>query len=270
MKNKDIKNIIVGVDLSPYSKVVVQQAQLFSDHLKIPMTIVHVNSEFWPSKNYPDDLYIGFDRKIRSMYSLKKDTKIVIKFGKAAEELIRVAKKTKKPMIVVGHKGHNTLSRVFFGSTADSVAQASPFPVWIHREEKTIVPKKFLVPTDLTKRSDYTIKKADPFSRQFGGKIELYHVQNEPPLILDYTAWTILYEKVKKDEAAKLNAFTKKYPGVKVSQTSGNISGTILKYSNKFDVIVVTPSHEDTDLPIFGSVTSHLIRSGEKPILIFP
>jgi nucleotide-binding universal stress UspA family protein len=272
MKNKNIKNLIVGTDLSDYSKVVVLEAQELSKKMKIPMIVVFVCPIDWAAHEYRKELVEEFTLKMQEMYNLDKANKIIIKFGKPEKEIISVAKNFTAPMIMIGYKGLGAIQRMFLGSVAEKIAQKSPFPVWIHRGHKTVLPKKILVPSDLTDRSEQTVNGAEILAKPFNGKFELFHVQEQPmPLpLLDYPTWMLVYEELKKEEEVKLKKFKKKYPMVKTSKTLGDVAGHIQEHAKKFDVIAISPSHTKNSFPFFGSVNAKLVRDGEKPIFICP
>lgn len=271
MKNKNIKNLIVGVDLSDYSKVVVHEAHVLSAKMKIPMSVVFVCPIDWATHQYQKELNEELTLKLKATYDLDEKTKVFIKFGKADKEIISLAKKIAAPMIMVGYKGFSSaIERVFLGSTAERIAQASPFPVWIHRGSKVVIPKKILIPSDLSERAKRTVKGVEQVSHPFNGKFELFHVSEEPKPIFSDSAWTLVNEYLKKDEAKKLKNFKKKYPGLKTNKTTGNVATNIQDHSKKFDIIAITPSRSKNSFPFFGSVNAKIVRNGETPILVCP
>lgn len=270
MKNKNIKNLIVGVDFSDYSKIVAVEAHEMSKKMKIPVTFVFVCPIDWAAHEYRKELVEEFTVKMKVMYNLGDADRTIVKFGKTDEEILAVAKKLNDPMIMIGNRGFSAIERMFLGSTAEKIAQNSPFPVWIHRGTKTVLPKKILVPSDLSSRSDQTVNGVELLTKPFNGKYELYHVWEEPTPLLDYSTWMLVYEQLKKDEEAKLKAFKTKYPMVKTSKTGGDVVNNIQEHSKKFDVIAISPSHTKNSFPFFGSVNAKLVRDGEKPILVCP
>lgn len=270
MKSKNIKNLVVGVDLSDYSKVVVREAKALSARMKIPITVVFACAIDWAANEFKKELTENLLLKIKKMYRLTEDINIVIKFGKPEVEIIAVAKKLNGPMIMIGHTGNSALLQMFLGSSAEKIAQASPFPVWIHRGNKTVLPKKILVPSDLSDRAEHTVGDVETLTKSFKGKYELYHVAEEPAPLLDYSTWALVYQQFKKEELEKLKAFKTKYPTVRTSKTPGDIFDNIQQHAKKFDVIAITPNQPKNKFPFFGSVNSKLVRNGNKPLLICP
>lgn len=271
MKNKNIKNLIVGVDLSDYSKVVAHEAKELSAKMKTPLTVVFVCPIDWASNEYQADLNEELTLKLKTTYDLDEKTKVSIKFGKAEKEIISLAKKIPSPLIMIGYKGYSSaIERMFLGSTAERLAQASPYPVWIHRGSKVVIPKKILIPSDLSDRAKRTLKGVEQVGQLLKAKVELYHVTEEPRRLLADSAWMVVYEHLKKDEQKKLKNFKKKHPGLKTSKTPGNVAANIQDHSKNFDIIAITPSRAKNSFPFFGSVNAKIVRNGETPILVCP
>ncbi len=270
MKNKNIKNLIVGIDLSDYSKIVVREAKMLAEKMAIPMNLVFVCPADWYAPAYKAEIIQRTTERINKIYKLDKKINVSIKFGKADTEVIGFAKKFTNPMIIVGYKGHSGLLNMLLGSTAEKIAQKSPFPVWIQRGNKIIVPKNILVPSDLSQNSDHTVEGVKLLSKPVNGKFELYYVLEEPTPLLDYSAWASVYTFLKKEEDKKLKLMKAKYPNLKTSKNPGNVASHILQYSKKFDLIAITPKNPKKRFPIFGSVNAKLVRSSEKPVLIYP
>ncbi len=272
MKSTSLKNLVVGVDLSDYSKLVVQQATLLSESLKLSLVFVYCYED---AANYSDSLILDpykieriYETKVRHFYELKTNHKVFVRFGHADKELIAVAKKQKSPMIMVGHKGNQTIARFFLGSVAEKLAGSSPFPVWIHRGDKSLLPKKILVPTDLSAQSDRTILRVSMLQKSLNSEVQIYHVLTEPVPILDYQAWAMMVDAMKKADDKKLRAFQKKHPSLNVSRSQGPIVDCIQRQARNFDLIALAPRQKSKML--FGRVSGKVIRSGDTPVLIVP
>lgn len=273
MKN-GIKSLVVGVDFSDYSKIVVSEARELA--LKLKADIVYVfsyeNENVYEEMLMVDRVKVAklYKEKIRRFYRVTEDEKIVVRLGSPAKEIMNIAKKEKKPMIMVGHKSGHVISRFFLGSIAEKLAATTKFPLWIHRGNKVVLPKKVLVPSDLTDRTVKTVSELSDFKKSFKSNLELYHVLEEPIPILDYEAWTTVYSQMMKSEQKKLENFKKKYPALKVTRAQGNIIDSIKNHSDKFDIIAISPHENPKQRATFGRVTAKIVRSGDKPILIVP
>jgi nucleotide-binding universal stress UspA family protein len=272
--NNKIKTLVVGVDFSDYSKIVVSEARQLAKHLKSDVVYVfsYENENFYEEMMMADRVKVAqlYETKISRTYKVSDDERIVVRLGSAAKEIMSVAKKEKNPMIVVGHRGGHAFARFFLGSVAEKLASTTKFPLWIHRGNKVLLPKKVLVPSDLSKRSAKTISELSEFKKSFKSNLELYHVLEQPLPLLDYSAWTTVYKQMFESDTKKMEIFRKKYPALKVTRSQGDIISNIENHSDKFDIIAISPHEKPKDRMRFGRVTSKIVRSGDKPVLIVP
>ncbi len=275
MANRKIKTLIVGVDFSKYSKVVVQQAKMLSEKLKIPIVYVNIFEQpyvsEWILKTALAELERHFEKEIRKTYKLNKKDKVIVRCGQAFQHILDIAKKFTNPLIVVGHRGKSgVFARFFIGSTAERLALKSPFPVWIHRGKRPIFPKHVLVPCDLTKRGRHALDSVKAMGFGSNLQVELYHVIQPPFPVLDYAAWSNTYERIKEKNISMIRMFKKKNPGLKVVEIEGDINEEIEQQSRKFDLVAITPREHKGSFASFGSVTSKVVRQGDTSVLVVP
>jgi len=274
MPKLNIKNLIVGVDLSNYSKVVAKEAKNLAKKLNALVTYVYVFEDIIhldkALSNEKSKLNSFYDKKVRQKYQLKEDDKVLICYGRPHIELIETAKQYQSPMIIAGHKGSNPLIRFFIGSTAEQLALLSPFPTWIHRGRKLVLPKQILVPCDLSTRSSSTIQGLSFFKSKLQSKLELLHVFEEPTPFLDAQLYGLLYEQMKRDDDRKVKSFKKKYPSLKTKRSWGAVADRIQTVAKDYDLIALSPRKHRNTASHFSSVTTKVIRTGEKPVLVLP
>jgi nucleotide-binding universal stress UspA family protein len=274
MSQQSIQSLIVGVDFSKYSKILVQEAEELSRKLGATCTYVFVSDE---SEDYfelfPESqskMRVILESAVRKKYRLNEQDRVSIGFGKPYQQIIEIAKQARNPMIVVGHRGKNPVVQFFLGSTAERLALSSPYPVWIHRGQRPLLPRKVLIPCDLSSRSEHTISELGLLRKSFNVRTELFHVTEDPTPILDYQQYALAYEQLKKVDEHKLKTFKKKHPRLRTTKSSGDVVEQIQKRAKDFDLVAISPRVHGKFLPSFGSVTSKLVRSGHKPILILP
>lgn len=270
MKNVNINYLIVGVDFSEYSKVVVSEAQELAKKMKIPAIYVHsYTDERWP-EILREDLVKSLPEQIRVTYDLDPKADVRTGFGDAANFILEIADSVTSPLILVGHKGKNPLARLFLGSTAEKLAQISTYPVWIHRGDQIVLPNKILVPSDLGRQTNQTLRQIHSLSENLHPKIELYHVSQEPIPLLNYSTWNYVYADIMANEDKQFATFQQNHSDYKVVREQGfDVASMIEKRAHNFDVVAVSPKGKDRSIPFFGHVTSKVIRSVDKPILIF-
>ncbi len=273
MANEKIKNLVVGVDFSDYSKAVVNEARELSQKLKCPLTYVYsfqMSANESDSKDTRKKFATHFEAEVRNWYGLKKTESIFICFGRAYKEIIEFAKTLQNPMIIAGHRGSHSFARFFVGSTAERLAWFSPFPVWIHRGQKVILPRKILIPSDLGSKSNRSVLKISSFNKIFKSSLEVYHVFEQPLPVVNFPDYANMYDDIKKEDDENLKVFRKNHPRLKVISETGAIVDKTNDHAKKFDVIAVSPSRRKKSDSYFGGVTAKLIRSSDRPILVIP
>lgn len=227
MKTNELSTIVVGVDLSDYSKCVVHQAKKLAQKLKLKVIYVYAieGSEIYqtaPSQFF-EKLMAEQAEKVQKMYGLKGDSNLIVRLGHPEKLILKTASGERNPLILVGHKGRNAISRFFLGSVAEQLAASTPFPLWIHRGDKTVLPKSILIPSDLSKKSDKTLLRIQPLQLAFQAKIEAFHVVEEPTPVMDYTAWAAMAAAIRKDDTRRLKLFTNRHPDLKITQARGAV-----------------------------------------------
>lgn len=270
---KSVQNLVVGLDLSSYSKLVAKEAQELSKALQLPITYVYAyeDSDLYHISIVTDRKSVAriYENKIRKNYNLNPKDKVLIRFGLAEKEILSVARKLRNPLILVGYRSGHAITRFFLGSVAERLALTSPFPIWIHRGEKLVLPEKILIPSDLSERSDKTLKEIKPIENALGASIEVYHVQQNPFPISGYEAWAEIQKRITKSDIQRLKTFKKKHPGLKIIREKGAIVPTIQSRAKNFDLIAISPRHPRTK-GVFGKVTGRVVRSADRPVLVVP
>lgn len=268
-----IKNVIVAVDFSDYSKLVVDEAKALSKKLKANLSYIYAIQDvsmFTSTYKLNKAAFLReTEQMMRETYNLDGRSKVFIKVGKPHERIIRLAKKLRDPLIVIGHRGRNPIARLFLGSTAEKVALYSPCPVWIQRGESLIIPKRILVPFDFSNRTERSIRSIHTFNKNLKATVEMFHVMEVPIPAYELDSFADIYAEKKRIDEEGVAAFKKKYPKIKMTHTQGWVVENIKEKSKDFDLIALAPRNSQ-NLGYFGSVTTNIIRTGNKSILIMP
>jgi nucleotide-binding universal stress UspA family protein len=143
-----IKNILVPIDFSDYSKNALKYSVQFASQFEAKMTLVYVVEPVI----YPPDFSMGqvvlpaadHDMYKRAEEELVKlaETEIpreikvetIIKTGKPFIEIIETAKETDSDLIIIATHGHTGVEHILFGSTAEKVVRKAPCPVLTLRD----------------------------------------------------------------------------------------------------------------------------------------
>lgn len=273
MQQQKIKTIVVGVDFSEYSKIVVKQANLLSKLWKTNLVLVHAVQD---PVQYAPAIYVPFpnllplesyESEIMKFYKItSKAVKLVAVRGVPSDCLIQIAKKQDQPMIMVGYKGNRPIAEFFFGSTAQSLVFKAKMPVWIQRGRKVMIPKKVLVPHDLSLEANESIDMVKEISEASPLKYEVFFVQERPYPVMNYTAFTLAEMHNLNVSVAKIRRLKRNYPNLSVKAEKGNLTTKVQKQAKNFDLLVM--SHHNPKRFFGGSETVNLLQHVNKPALI--
>jgi nucleotide-binding universal stress UspA family protein len=269
-----IKTIIVGIDFSKSSKSALRQARQLAKAWKASLVVVHVLDNIIINENRfggaIKKMTAHYREKITKHYRLDENEALVIKNGRPYEQILKTAKENSNSIVIIGNQGQSGIfSKIFLGSTAERVARHSSVPVWIHRDSKKVDPKKILVPSDFSDRAGHA-KNFLQLNKLGTGKIEFFHVLAPAIPLLDFETWESMSAQIEQQNSLNLKKFKKAFPNINIQEKRGNISIEIKKRAKSFDLIALSPRVNKGFLKGFGSVTSGILHSGHKPVLIIP
>lgn len=142
-----IKNILVPIDFSDYSKNALKYAVDFAKTFSAKLYLIYVVEPMI----YPADFSMGqiaipsndFDIQNRADEELKKlakefgnnlEVETLIKTGKPFVEINETAREKNIDLIIIATHGHTGVEHLLFGSTAEKVVRKAPCPVLSLRE----------------------------------------------------------------------------------------------------------------------------------------
>ena len=136
--------ILVPTDYSSFSCEAFPWAAMFAAKFKAKIILLHVllptNANWmsaipgnpWESILDQEDesMIEQFTANMNADFDPSLEIETLVSVGNAAFEIIRVAKKRKASVIVMGTHGRTGLSHVFMGSVAEKVVREAPCPVF--------------------------------------------------------------------------------------------------------------------------------------------
>lgn len=274
MFQEAFKTIIVGVDFSAYSKIVVKQAKLLCKLWNTKLVLVHAMTEpvsYQPTL-YSPPVAIFFDpkhykRRILKTYAIDESEVEIFTEPDVPSSLLKsVAETYPQCLVMVGSVGMSGLTRLIFGSTAQSMALSTKFPVWIHRGEKVINPKKIMIPHDLTAKSNRSLDLLKQLNLMEPSSAEIFYVQDQVFPVLDYKNYVKLQNKVLTETSDKISQVLKNYRAIPIQTRSGDVTEKILKRTRKFDLLIMT--HHGPSGFFSVSQTAELLKKIKTPVLI--
>lgn len=274
MRNKKIKNIVVGLDFSKPSKKAAAQARLIAKTTGASLTYVYAFDEtLYATGGFEPlvkDLCQFHDKEVRRAYHLDQDAKLIVKPAKAFELIIKVAKRMDSPLIVVGRYGDgHPVFRMMLGSTTERLILNSPSPVLIHHGAVVNKFSSVLLPTDLSERSP----RAKEVIKAMGLgalKFDYFYVQTPPVPMLDYENWQQVSAEWAKVDESKVKNFTKKHGKVLLGKGWVPVVDQIIKKAKKYDAVVVTPQHPKGFFKGLGRTALKIMRLSPGSVLMVP
>lgn len=273
MFQQAFKTIIVGVDFSSYSKIVVNQAKLLGKLWKARLVLVHAIHD---PVEYSPSLYMSFpnliseksyEERIKKLYGAdSRMVKVLARRGTPAALLIETAGKFPKPLIVAGHKGQSKMADFFFGSTAQILALKSGIPVWIHRGTKVVHPKRILIPHDLSDEANHSIDIVKQLELASPLNYEVFFVKEKAFPVLDYKTYLELDQRIVRESQKKIGNILKAYPHLPFVTAKGEVTEKIVKRTGKFDLLIMT--HHNPQKLFSKSETADLLRKIKTPMLV--
>lgn len=271
------QTVIVGVDFSKYSKVVLKQATELAKQFNAKLVVVYANlgeyltasPDFIIPAEFPTTDEVK--KAIQSFYQIENSEKneIVVGEGLPAKTILRVASQAPNPLIIVGSQGKSAVSRYILGSHAESIALQSPYPVWVHRGKRTVPLKRVLVPTDLSSSSYKQIGKLQKWQHKSPLSLNYLFVKPEISPILSYPTYKEMAREFNSSIRKAINSFNNRGLQVPLITRVGNDpSQEISRLAKKYDVIAMNPHHRSGILNKFGRITSKVIRLSDNPVLV--
>lgn len=273
MMQSAFKHIVVGVDFSDYSKILVKQARLLCELWGTKLVLVYAIHD---QVEYMSTMYAGFpnllsekdyQKRLRKTYEVKDiSTQIVARHGLPSVLIQETALRFPDSMMMIGHKGQSKIESFIFGSTAQALAANAKTPLWIHRGSKVVRPQKVLIPHDLSLESNRSIDVIEKLSLAMPVSYEVFYVKKKPFPILNFKTDIQKGRQIIEKTKERVDNFLKDYPQVPFVTASGKVTSKIAKRSEKFDLLLMT--HHNTTGIFSKSETENLLDKVKTPLLI--
>jgi nucleotide-binding universal stress UspA family protein len=140
MRKSLFMKILVPLDGSEYSEKALLHACDLAKNYQANLIVLYVVEKSLPINILDRKEYLEILRKFGNNVLIKGkeittnrgiDSKIILKEGNIANEIIKVAKNEKCNLIIVGSKGLGATARFFLGSVSNKLANNSPCSVLI-------------------------------------------------------------------------------------------------------------------------------------------
>ncbi|MCI0697213.1 universal stress protein [candidate division KSB1 bacterium] len=272
----EIKRILCPIDFSESSKQAFAYARQLSENFKAKLHILHVAPEPPEYYNYLLPEYEGFshqkqpgaeERMNSFLADWKSDYRKEIRTGAPYKEILRMGKKVKYDLIVMGAKGVSPLAPMLVGGTADRVVRGARCPVITVRNHPEFKISRLLFPTDFSTESLRASRRAARMAERFGATLYLLHVieLGDPH---DEAMFKRLEEKLIKK--IKLG---EKIKGVEVKKVvrrnieAGAEIAVFAKEENIDLIVMTTHGRSGVSRILLGSVAEKVVHLAPCPVM---
>jgi nucleotide-binding universal stress UspA family protein len=195
-----IHTILCPIDRSEHGRAALAHAAAFARAFEARLRILQV-AEVPPVLPIPENgllgregwvtseaersaIRTGLEERVAGDRALAEQAPdLVVRTGLPADEIILEALESAADLVVLSTHGRSGLTRFLLGSVAEKVALEAPCPVLTVRpggQPVPPVPKRILVPTDLSEHSFAALPMACELAERFEAEVSLFAVLEDP------------------------------------------------------------------------------------------
>ena len=279
MSKTKINKILIPVDFSETSEIVMAEAIMLAKLLKAEVHLIHViefkgyyfavipeTQTILPS--YPE-LEKAVEKKMEELLEKIKNKfaispEIFITSGNVDSEIINFSKEKKFDLIVMGTHGTSGFNELFLGSNAQRVVTLSDVPVLTMQSKlKHSGFKNILIPIDNSLHSREKVNMAMLIANVYGATL---HIIGLP----DSGDMEVLNKINIKIESVEKIIINDNLPHKTTIVHDKNLAEDALKYAeeNNCDLIVINTGHESKLTGIFlGAFAQQIVNHSKIPVL---
>ena len=288
-----IKNILCAIDRSPSSLQAFGYAIALARWQGARLSLLEVIEEAPPpgvtrapkSDDVPKETRVAVERDLRRVLTARRvsDVKveIVVRKGKAHQEILAQAKTSRSELVIIGTHGRGGVQRLVLGSVAEKVLRSATCPVLTVRSGVKLARRSgspfetILCPTDFSAVANKAVAYAKRLAQEADARL----------IVMNAVEWPF-GDAVKSGAVAELRkslasnasgALTRLLPRpvsngprAQAIVALGKASAAIVKVARarSVDLIVMGVSGRGAlDVALLGSTTHHVIREGAWPVL---
>lgn len=294
-----IRKILVPLDFSRTSLQVLRCACRYAESFNAGLILVHVN----PGVLSPD-IEHGLSKQENALLRHKVEEQLVALHRKECKmdlpmipvvtngiphvEIVEAARNHKADLIMLSTHGHTGWAHVMLGSTAERVVRDAPCPVLtfhqqlLGRRGVRLQPaqiQRILVPTDFSKPSRDTVRRAAQYAQHFQASLDLLHVTEsliypEYPefgyMDVNHLASQMMATAHKKLEAMR-DRFSRPELIREIAVKEGLPFKEITQYAqkNRIDLIVISTHGQSGILnALLGSTAQRVVQHAACAVLV--
>ncbi len=126
------QRITCAVDLSPPSRVALEQASALARQLGAELTLVHVHAPPGGAADAPEKAFERWRADAEALAGAPVRGRFL--YGEPSPEILREIGESRCQLLVVGTHGRGRVSRLLLGSVAERLVRDAPCPVFVARD----------------------------------------------------------------------------------------------------------------------------------------
>ncbi|HLN87336.1 MAG TPA: universal stress protein [Candidatus Limnocylindrales bacterium] len=292
------EKILVALDGSQFSEVILPYSRLLADKLKLAVELIHVidrdlatptsaagQARYQEIMATENEKSLDYLKKIAASFPAGTKIQCSVEPGNPAEVIVDKAAEHRHTLIAMCTHGRSGVNRWLIGSVADKVLHGAANPLLLVRAgdtaavQGTALWRRILVPLDGSALAETVIPHAAELARPLVLEIVLMRVFGVPTPVFaeDYgpyveELWTQLEDEAQKYLAEKKqNLLAQGLANVATIATAGFPAEKIIDAARqRKDALVAMCTHGRSGVNrwVMGSVTDRVVRHGGEPVLI--
>jgi len=199
--------------------------------------------------------------------------KVLVRTGKPAEMIVKVALEEKCDLILMTTRGGSKVKRWAIGGVTEQVLRLSPIPVLPiqsrTRPAKNDHIRRVIVPVDGSKLAEEVTPWAVGFARLLKARLVFLHVYPTGSRGMGNHAEET-FEALRERMIRKCQLLKKQGINARFAVRTGDAADRILWFAGMNDLILTTThGHGGVKRWIFGSVAEKLIHEARVPVLVY-
>jgi nucleotide-binding universal stress UspA family protein len=279
--------IVAGVDSSPESA---RAAAVATDVARAAGTtchLVHVTGDQWSAlaiaemperaQEFRESLVArereGVERALWGVVPPEVIQRMIVRVGRAAAVLKRIAAERGAGLVVMGGKHHSALARWLAGSTSHDMVRTTDVPVLITGDSRAPI-RRVLAAVDLSAAARPTIEAAERLAGLFGAAVRVVCALEPLPVIPEAPNYDLshYYAMMEDQIAHEVWPLVKAPRAEKVTRYGTAVDAILQEAADWRADLVVVGSHGKgwVDRLLIGSVTERLLNRLPTSLLVVP
>jgi nucleotide-binding universal stress UspA family protein len=282
------KKILVPLDGSDLAELALPYAEELANAFKSEIILLHVSEPAASQYQHMHELYVE-EVADRMKESIRRVTPVVVS-GKAADEIISYADKSKAELIIMTSHGRSGIMSWATGSIASKLLQAAAVPLLLVRAAKPkrkvtreVLLNRILLPLDGSEAGEAAVPYVGELMSHLESEVTLFGVISSGQHIrsvggLDYISYPPEQMEIFKKEAQEYldgvyRRLKRRKGSVKVTINvgAGDVGQEILKFAEDKRVNLIAISshgHSGIEKWVFGSIANKVVLNSEAPVLV--